>query len=225
MSENAGFPQRRTLVAAAALGLVAGAAQAKGESPGAAGWRPALDARDNWLDLPSVHRMVFDAVTPEGAGNAIVNADTYFKYTQSGYGMPSTSLAAVLVLRHFATVYGFNDAIWAKYGSIFSDRFKIVDPQTHKAPSRNPRLADSLTGPGNAGISLAGLAARGARFAVCGAATERLVALIAGAAKAQPEMIKSELAASLIPNSHLVAAGIVTLGRAQERGYAVSNAG
>jgi intracellular sulfur oxidation DsrE/DsrF family protein len=66
---------------------------------------------------------------------------------------------------------------------------------------------------------------RGVHFAVCQMATGRLAGTIASAVGAANADILAEISANLLPNSHLVPAGIVAVGRAQDRGYALVNAG
>ena len=46
-----------------------------------------------------------------------------------------------------------------------------------------------------------------------------------GSTELDVEAVYKELASNLIRNSHFVAAGIVAVNRAQERGYAFANAG
>jgi hypothetical protein len=49
--------------------------------------------------------------------------------------------------------------------------------------------------------------------------------VIAAAVKStQPEIYK-ELVANILPNGHMVAAGVVAINRAQERGYSMLTAG
>jgi hypothetical protein len=56
-------------------------------------------------------------------------------------------------------------------------------------------------------------------------ATNRIAGAIATAVKAaQPEIYK-ELVANILPNGHMVAAGVVAINRAQERGYTMLTAG
>jgi intracellular sulfur oxidation DsrE/DsrF family protein len=50
-------------------------------------------------------------------------------------------------------------------------------------------------------------------------ATGRLAGTIAQATGSTAEAITAELTANLVPNAHMVPAGIVTVNRAQERGY------
>ena len=65
----------------------------------------------------------------------------------------------------------------------------------------------------------------GVHFAVCQMATRRFAGAIAAAHKLDVEAVYKELSSNLVRNSHMVAAGIVAVNRAQERGYAFANAG
>jgi hypothetical protein len=56
-------------------------------------------------------------------------------------------------------------------------------------------------------------------------ATNRIAGVIASAAGSTPPAIYKELAANLLPNGHLVAAGVVAINRAQEFGYSMLTAG
>jgi hypothetical protein len=62
-------------------------------------------------------------------------------------------------------------------------------------------------------------------FAVCQIATRRLAGVIATATGATPDAVYDELTGHMVPNSHMAAAGIVALSRAQERGYTFADAG
>jgi hypothetical protein len=50
-------------------------------------------------------------------------------------------------------------------------------------------------------------------------ATHFFAAQVAMATKGNPDAVYKELAANLIPNSHMVAAGVVAVNRAQEYGF------
>jgi len=77
----------------------------------------------------------------------------------------------------------------------------------------------------NNGVTASAVTGRGAHFAICGMATNRIAGVIASAVKATPPEIYKELAANLLPNGHIVAAGVVAVNRAQERGYTMLSAG
>ena len=60
---------------------------------------------------------------------------------------------------------------------------------------------------------------KGVNFAVCDMATHFFAGYISDKTKANVDAVYRELTASLIPNAHLVPAGIVAVNRAQEHGY------
>jgi hypothetical protein len=234
MTDDSDFLQRRALVTGAAMlgaGLAAVApavaqAQAQAQTKGAtAAWRPAKEKVDDWLDMPGAHRFVFDCITPDGAGAALRFAHTYYDYNREGYGLAPSSLAVVILLRAAATPFGYNDAMWAKYGAVISETIKLVDPATKAAPVRNLYNIKGAPAPNAGGVTQSDLVERGAHFAICGSATDGISQILAKATGGQAAAIRAELSANLAPNARLVPAGIVTLNRVQERGYAVAYIG
>jgi intracellular sulfur oxidation DsrE/DsrF family protein len=201
---------------AAALGAVVGSSvAASAQAPAAA---PARHTEDDWLDqLPSRHRIVFDTTTPTGAEDARRYASNFFTANKSGYALAATDVGVVLILRHQSTAFGYNDVIWAKYGAALSEELKYTDPRTKTAPIVNAMNAT--------GESLDALSAQGAHFGVCSMATRRIAGILARKAGTDVEAVFKELSANLIRNAHLVPAGIVTVNRAQERGYTFAYGG
>ena len=132
----------------------------------------------------------------------------------------------IVVLRHEATAFAFTDAIWAKYSAVLGNLGKIADPRTNQPPTVNP-LNSREFGPAmtNNGVTASALASRGAQFAICDMATNRIAGVIATAVKSPTAEVYKELVANLLPNSHMVAAGVVAVNRAQERGYSMLTAG
>ena len=53
---------------------------------------------------------------PNGFGSALLYANNFLTASQTGYGLKDSDSAVVIVVRHFATVFAYNDAIWTKYG-------------------------------------------------------------------------------------------------------------
>lgn len=207
--------------AAAALGFgsSAAAAQQGGASAApastAAPWQPAREAKDDWLDLiPGKHRLIFDATSPEAVADAIRYTGNFFTANKNGYGLESSEVAVVIVLRHKATQFAFSDEVWAKYGKVLSGEDKFTDPKTGAVPTSNFYKA-----------GLEGHIKRGVHLAVCDLSTNRLKSAIAKAHDAKPEEIYKELTSTALGNSHFVAAGILAVNRAQERGYAVAHTG
>jgi intracellular sulfur oxidation DsrE/DsrF family protein len=234
MSERDSSPvARRSFLSRLGLGMTAfgatfGQSVASAQTPAAGSrWQPGRHAQDDWLDqLPGQHRFVFDTTTFQGLGGAMLFANNFFVANQNGYGLGNADLAVVLVVRHMSTPFAYNDAMWAKYGTIMAQREKVTDPQTEQAPKVNIYNAAAVVAklPSN-GNTLDSLLKKGVHMAVCQMATRRVAGTIAEATKGNAEAVYNELVANLVANSHMVPAGIVAVNRAQERGYTFANVG
>ena len=218
---------RRRFISGA--GVVAGAvalgSRSSAQAP-AARFQPARHQQDSWLNaLPGKHRTFIDAATPNGAGEAVLYANNLYVANKSGYALNEPELAIVVCLRHFATVFAYNNAIWGKYGNAMSDLVQFTDPKTKQAPPTN--LLNSpdygMTLP-NFGNTIESVVKRGTHFAVCDMATHFISGQVASALKGNADALYKEFASNLIPNSHLVAAGVVAVNRAQEYGYTLLTA-
>jgi intracellular sulfur oxidation DsrE/DsrF family protein len=207
--------------AAAAFGFGSSAASAQPAAPAPAAtptdarWQPAREAKDDWYDqIPGKHRLFFDSVSPDGVASAIRFAENFYTGNKNGYGLEPAEVAVVICMRHRATQFAFTDAIWAKYGAALSESDKFVDPKTSQAPIVNVYRG-----------GVEGHVKRGVHFAVCDLSTHRLANFIAKKIDTNPDAIYKELTTNAFANVHFVAAGILAVNRAQERGYAVSYAG
>ena len=210
--------QRRSFLArfgAAAALFGFGAPSATAQTASDARWQPARESKDDWFDrLPGKHRLFFDATSPQGARDAGAFASNFFVANKKDYDLNDGDLAVVICLRHNATSFAFNDAIWGKYGAAIAESLKFTDPRTGQVPTANPYRS-----------SLDALIKRGVHFAVCDMATHRYAGVIARKADSSADDIYKEIVANAIPNCHFVAAGIVAVNRAQERGYSIDCVG
>jgi intracellular sulfur oxidation DsrE/DsrF family protein len=211
-----------TSLAAMAVG---GVAMAQVKPTATARWEPARHDKDDWLDkLPGKHRLLFDTTTPEGLGNALLFANNFMRVNRTDYGLENSDLAVVIVARHGATPLGYNDAMWAKYGTTLAARSKVEDPTTKLAPKRNIyNAADYGDLAANRGTTLDSLFKQGVQLAVCATATRGVSRLIAEAVGGNIDAIYNELTANLVSNARMVPAGIVAVNRAQERGYSLAS--
>ena len=190
--------------AGAAITIPVATAQSVGGAPR---FQATRHEQDDWLDkIPGQHRLVFDTTQPAGMGSALQYGGNYYSANQSSYGLQNADLAVVIIARHQSTPFAYNEAMWAKYGEPISN---FIDRT--KEPSKTNTYGRQLTT----------MIGRGAHLGVCQMATRAIAGSIARAVSANTDDIFNELAANLLPNSHLVAAGIVAVGRAQERGYAL----
>jgi hypothetical protein len=206
---------------AAAVGVALGSRPAAAQTPGAGRFQAARHQQDAWLDaIAGKHRTFIDASTPRGAGEALLYANNLYEANKSGYSVPESDIVVVACMRHFATPFAYNDAMWKKYGKVFSMMLEFTDPKTKQVPSTNllnsTAYGMALT---NLGTTIDSVVKRGTRFAVCDMATHFFAGQVAMQTKGNADAIYKELAANLIPNSHLVAAGVVAVNRSQEYGY------
>jgi hypothetical protein len=212
------------LTAAGGATLGAGVSSAQTPPRQDARWQPARHAQDDWYDqIPGKHRFVFDSTSPEGTGLAINNFINNFFTANETYGLKNEDLAVVLVMRHLATPFAYNQAMWEKYGTAITQRTKYNDPTTNEPPKVNiynrPGAANE-----RGSRQLDGLIARGVHLAVCQVSTRAYAGAIAMATGAKQDAVFEELAANLVSstNARLVPAGILAVNRAQERGYTFS---
>ena len=209
---------------AAALGLGTGRSaeafalqsQEPAPKPSASGKRfePDRHEKDDWMELPGKHRLVFDGTSPEGVKDALQFTGNFFTGNKNGYGLEAGDIAVVIVMRHRATQFAFTDAIWSKYGAALSESEKFVDPKTNQAPTANVYKTQ-----------IENNTKRGVHIAACDLSTHRLASFIARKTQGNADAIYKEMVANAMPNVHFVPAGIVAVGRTQERGYSLSHAG
>jgi hypothetical protein len=209
------------LGAAAAASAVA--VQSAGAQTAGAAFRATRHPEDSWLDAApgAKHRIVIDAPTPHGAGEAVLFASNLYDQTKAAYKGTEKDLAIVIVLRHFGTPFGYNDAFWAKYGKPVGTLLEFNDPKTKQPPSINVFNSEAygMELP-NFGNTLDKVQKLGTRFAICDAATHFIASQLAGSG-GNADAIYKELVASILPGSRMVSAGVVAVTRAQEYGYSL----
>lgn len=207
-----------------AAGIVSATAfSASGDVKEDSSWRPARYPQDDWLDkIPGQHRLVFDTTTPDGIAVALRFAGNYFTANRQAYGLKDSDLAVVIVMRHKSTAFGYNDAMWAKYGKQFSQQSGFDDPKTKQPPRFNAyATAQHTTGQE---VPIDALVKQGVHFAVCSMSTHGIAGMIAEANGTKAETVVEEIEANLVGNARMVPAGIVAVSRAQEHGYSLVTA-
>jgi intracellular sulfur oxidation DsrE/DsrF family protein len=186
-------------------------------------FQPARHSQDEWLDtVPGKHRTFIDCASVGSAGSGMLYANNLYVANAKGYQLKEADVAVVVCLRHFATVFAFNDVIWAKYGQALSDAVSFVDSKTKQAPTKN--LLDDPAYSQIPSSTISSVVKRGTHFAVCDMATNMLAGVVASSTKGVQEAVYTEFVRNLIPNSHLAAAGVVAVNRAQEYGYTLLTA-
>lgn len=169
---------------------------------------------DAWLDdMKGMHKIIYDGVTADNGFNGWFYARNFLTANALGYKMKDSDCSVVVSVRHFSTVYGFNDAMWAKYA--LGEMVKLTDPATSKAPVKNLHAGEAKE-----------LAGRGIQLAVCGLATSFFAGEIAKKLGATAADIEKELKANLVvAQARMVPAGVVVVSRAQEHGFTYTYVG
>lgn len=199
-------------------------AQEKGEEKKIAGKSPA----DEWFNkIKGSHRVVYDATRPHEIFPFAW--PKVFLMTNEATGTPATDCGVVVVLRHDAIPYAFQDAVWAKYN--FAELFKAnnhggafqaldaaVATKTRN-PFWNTKPGDFVVpGIGPVPIGIKDLQASGVLFCVCQTAITVYSNVAAGMKGMPPEEVMKEWTSALIPEIQVVPSGVWALGRAQEHG-------
>jgi len=202
---------RRALITgmgvAAVAGLAASARPAVAQNGNA---DRAPHPKDAWLaELPGIHKVFVDSSTMPGGGSALWAGGNILDTHVAEYDGQTSDYALVVCFRHMSTPYGFDDGIWDKYGSFL---MRNADP----VPTTNPM---KVAMPSNGQHSIPAMVEKGAHFAVCGRASRRQAGAIANATGQSADAVFAEIQAGLIPNAHLVPAGVIAVTRAQAFGY------
>jgi intracellular sulfur oxidation DsrE/DsrF family protein len=215
---------RRSLLTGIGIAALAGTALGAQPAPPrrqAGARQPRRYPLDAWMDeLPGEHRVFIDTDSTGGAANALRYATNILNAQGSGYQGADRDMAIIVCLRHASTTLAFNDAMWAKYGSSFGGMGR--PPAAPGAPGAPPAAgADAAPPTRNAQTAaLAAAAARGVHFAICDTATTMMSGMVARQAQAKAEDVHAELVANIVPNGHMVPAGVMAVVRAQQHGYA-----
>lgn len=207
---------------AAAAAFGAGALVTSASTARAAdGFEPARHPQDDWLDqVPGRHRYFFDSISTDAIGDALFYINNYYDVSKEPYGLEPNQLAVVLCFRHGSTPFGYNDAMWAKYGAGLAAMAELKDAEPPKVnPLNSPELSKKFR---SHGFTLDAATKLGVRFAICSHASRGLSGIIARRVGGDPAAIYKDLVANAVGTHQIVPAGIVTKNHAQERGYTLA---
>jgi hypothetical protein len=165
-------------------------------------------------EMPGKHRIFVDSASRQGGQDAVLFASNLFNVNESAYGVKPADMAIIVCFRHQSTAFGYNEAMWTKYGAQFSERLELPKPVTV-----NP--LNPAGPPGQGARTIATLIEKGAQFAVCAQATRNMAARIATATGGSQDAIFKELTANAVRNGRFVPAGVIAATRAQEYGFSL----
>ncbi len=174
---------------------------------------PALDA---WFGkIKGKHKMVFDVPEPN-SGMGAIWPRVYLNTMKATYPGDAT---AVVILRHGGIPLGMSDALWAKFK--LGEQFNIKQGDTPATKN----IYANITGLPIPGLGIAELMKSGVLVGLCDVA---LTIQSSGAARKMgmdPEAVKQEWIAGLLPGVQIVPSGVLGVARAQELGCGYCFAG
>lgn len=195
------------------MGTALAGAVALPSTSGGQSSRSATHPADAWLDdLKAQHKNIYDCTSVENGPNGWSFARNFLTAnTGPIYQLKDADVNAIVCVRHLATVYGFNDAMWAKYK--LGESQKVMDNGV--PATKNPQVSTAT-----------GLAQRGVIVAICGMATGRIARTVAGEAGLTAADVEADLRANLVTaTARVVAAGVIVTNRAQEKGFTYTYVG
>ena len=225
-----GSPRREFLgniaAGAAAIGLLSIPSSVKAV-PSVFSQAPVDDVEAWFKQIKGKHRMVFDVTQPHEVFPFAW--PRVFLMTNAVTGTPENDCGVVVVLRHDAIAYAFEDRLWAKYN--FAEVFKAkehgkafqaadaANATSVRNPFWKPKKGDfKVPGIGEVAIGINDLQASGVKFCVCNAAITVYSAALAEGMKMKHEEVTKDWLAGLLPGILVVPSGVWAVGRAQENG-------
>lgn len=226
-NKNNDLVGRRSVLSGIGIAAAAVAGGTTTANAATGGFEPTRHVEDGWMDeLAGGHRVFLDSSSPDGGAVAMLYANNILNgHTKTYEGGEESDYAMIVCLRHYSTVFGFGDEVWAKYGEGFYNMVGFADPSTGEAPKVNLMQVAGLRGLPNGGNTIESLGARGVKFAICDNAANVMSMGLSRAGFGEAKDIYADLVASAIPNSRFVSAGVVAATRAQEYGYSLLYAG
>lgn len=212
----------------ARLAAAAGAASAAFVIPDVAHAQQAQSHElDKWIDeLKGKHKQLFDYVT-KGHISEMQYGNNFFTASTTDYGYKDEDSALLYCLRHEATPYAYNDAMWEKYK--IGEVIDVAAPAAGRGgnpPAAAPADSTAPKATKNPMTQMVtALAGRGVHFGACNLATGRYSGMFARKVGAQQADVRADLAANLIQNCRLVPSGVVFVNRAQEKGFTYLHVG
>ncbi|HUU71285.1 MAG TPA: twin-arginine translocation signal domain-containing protein [Burkholderiales bacterium] len=168
-----------------------------------------------WLDsIPGQHKQVTD--WPDlNHGMGLIYTFSFLLTAPGAYGVPESDTGAVLVIRHNTIPIVLGHEMWSKYS--LGEVFKIDDPETGAAATRNPFYEKPGGLPFEA-AALQKLIERGVKVAACELALTFYSGKVASKMGLQHEDVKNEWLDAVHPGIQVVPSGTVACSGAVARG-------
>jgi intracellular sulfur oxidation DsrE/DsrF family protein len=183
-------------------------------------------AEQVFKNLKGKHRIVFDVVEP--IFMFPFAWPRVFLMTNMATGTPEKENSVVVILRHNAIPYAFEDRLWTKYN--FGEVFDVKDQEKKNVITRNvfwkpAKGTYKIPGFGVVEVGINELQDSGVQFVVCNAAMTVFSAAVAEKMGMKAEDVYKDWKSGLLPGITPVPSGVWAVGRAQENKCAYCFAG
>ena len=156
----------------------------------------------------SDHRVFIDSASGVGGATAALYAHNILSAHQEDCAGADDEYAIVVCFRHAATALGYTDAIWQKYGEVFS-RVTRRSVLGEDSPLEVNPLNFKGANLGNIGNTLDHVRGRGALFAICNRATHTMSRRLSAVTGQSGASHYAELIQENITTSRFVPAGVI----------------
>ena len=169
----------------------------------------AQEPSDRWLKgINARHKQLFDAPAPAG-GVPLVHIMNYYDTYNKAYNVKDADIDAVLTFYGSTTLYGINDAAWAKYRI---GEFLDTRDATGQFATANPwRSSPTIMGMTLAPASIEALQKRGATMILCNNALSIFANMIAAKRGLEANAVYTDLKANILPGVELVPAMVIAI--------------
>lgn len=178
----------------------------------------AQEPSDNWLKgINAKHKQLFDSPAPAG-GIPLVHVMNYYDTYNKAYKVTDADIDAVLTFYGSTTLYGVNDAAWAKYKI---GEFLDTKDASGQFVTANPwRSTPNIMGMSIAPASIEALQKRGATMILCNNALSIFAGMLAQKRGLDATVVYNDLKANMLPGMHLVPAMVIAIEQGQRAGLA-----
>src|SRR5688572_3916944 len=170
---------------------------------------------NNWLKaMDGKHKQFFDAPAV-GGGIPLVHVMNYYDTYNKAYGVKDSDIDAVLTFYGSTTLYGLNDAAWAKYkiGEFLDTR------DAGGFATSNPwRAAPTIMGMSLAPASIEALQKRGATMLLCNNALTIFSGMLAQKRGLDAGVVYNDLKAHILPGVELIPGMVIAVEQAHKAG-------
>ena len=162
----------------------------------------------SWLGglADAKYRAVFNT-TDVSDGVVLDYVSSFMEGFREAHATDDHDTRAVVVFRRMGTPIAFNDAVWERYA--VGESAHVTDSATHAPARRNPVAA-----------RLDAMRRRGLISLVCNVAMTNWSRTFAERTQQDPDAVRRDVAANLVPGAILVPSGVYALIRAQNAGCA-----